>query len=153
MSQSGSQCLHTATKWFRYEIKPRDFPLGRRTGFQRGFRYRDCRGDRKRRQKLKALTQTAAFSPRIVCSLLTLLSCDHWFGRATIDAIQIVEDWIEVGDLDRDFMSIGDLVRRVTDEAYKEALAIPDNERKAAEDDDDPGPDPGGLPPAEWRVL
>ena len=39
-------------------------------------------------------------------------------------------------------MSIGDLVRRVTDEAYKEALAILDNERKAAEDDD-PGPDPG----------
>jgi hypothetical protein len=72
-----------------------------------------------------------------------LLSCDHWFGRATIDAILIVEDWIEVGDLDRDFMSIGDLVRRVTDEAYKEALAILDNERKAAEDDDDPGPDPG----------
>src|SRR5215213_8035190 len=100
------------------------FPLGADRLFSAGFRYGDCRGDRKRRQKLEALTQTAAFSPRIVCSLLTLLSCDHWFGRATIDAIQIVEDWIEVGDLDRDFMSIGDLVRRVTDEAYKEALAI-----------------------------
>ena len=31
---------HTEIKWFQYEMKRADFPLGRRAGFQRGFRYR-----------------------------------------------------------------------------------------------------------------